>query len=130
MFSTPLSDLAQETLPKLSVIVGLAEGVYCIRHNGYSGAHVQGRVLVVDDNVMVRESYTELLRGRGYEVEQAGDGEQALAVMRSKQMDLAIVDVMMPSMGGLELRQRLDESSPKVATILVTGQPARVEELV
>jgi CheY-like chemotaxis protein len=90
----------------------------------------QGRILVVDDNAMVRESYTELLRQRGYAVEQASDGERALDVIGSKAIDLAIVDVMMPNMGGLELRQRLMDHRPHVATILVTGQPDRVEGLV
>ncbi len=89
-----------------------------------------GRILVVDDNVMVRESFTELLRGRGYAVEQAGDGEEALELMRTQPVDLAIIDVMMPTMGGLEFRQYLSDTTPSVATILVTGQPARVEELV
>lgn len=88
-----------------------------------------GRILVVDDNAMVRESYTELLRHRGYEVVQAGDGEQALDLLRAGAIDLAIVDVMMPVMGGLEFRQRLQDVAPKVATILVTGQPDRFEDL-
>jgi CheY-like chemotaxis protein len=78
---------------------------------------------------MVRESYTELLRHRGYDVVQAGDGEQALDVLRGGTVDLAIVDVMMPVMGGLEFRQRLQDVAPKVATILVTGQPDRLEDL-
>ena len=86
-------------------------------------------ILVVDDNAMVRESYTELLRLRGYDVEQAVDGEEALTVMGSKSIDLAIVDVMMPNMGGLELRQHLREHRPGVATILGTGEPDRFESL-
>lgn len=89
-----------------------------------------GRILVVDDNVMVRESYTELLRHRGYDVLQAGDGEEALDVVRSDAIDLAIIDVMMPTMGGLELRQVLQDTAPCIETILVTGQPDRVEDLV
>ena len=89
-----------------------------------------GRILVVDDNVMVRESYTELLRHRGYDVMQAGDGEEALQVIRQSAIDLAIIDVMMPTMGGLELRQVLQDKAPGIATILVTGQPDKVEDLV
>lgn len=79
---------------------------------------------------MVRESYTELLRHRGYDVLQAGDGEEALDVIRSSPVDLAIIDVMMPTMGGLELRQVLQDTAPGIATILVTGQPDKVETLV
>ena len=79
---------------------------------------------------MVRESYTELLRHRGYDVMQAGDGEEALQVIRSSSIDIAIIDVMMPVMGGLELRQILQDKAPGIATILVTGQPDKVEDLV
>ena len=85
-----------------------------------------GCILVVDDNVLVRESFTELLRHRGYSVLQAGDGEQALAVVRQNAIDLAIIDVMMPTMGGLEFRQRLADEAPKMETILVTGQPDQI----
>lgn len=88
-----------------------------------------GRILVVDDNSMVRESYTELLRHRGYEVVSASDGAEALDVLKGESVDLAIVDVMMPVMGGLELRQRLRAMAPVVETILVTGQPDRLEDL-
>lgn len=72
---------------------------------------MQGRILIVDDSLMVRESYTELLRGRGYTVEQASDGEEALELIRTQSVDLAIVDVMMPTKGGIKFRQRLNESS-------------------
>jgi CheY-like chemotaxis protein len=88
-----------------------------------------GRILVVDDNTMVRESYTEVLRQRGYFVEQANDGEHALDVLSQTPIDLAIIDVMMPNMGGLELRQRLMRDRPEVPTILVTGQSDCVESL-
>ncbi len=94
-----------------------------------TGVTMLGRILVVDDNIMVRESYTELLRHRGYEVVQAGDGAQALDVLRDEAVDLAIVDVMMPVMDGLELRQHLNAMEPTITTILVTGQPDRLESL-
>lgn len=90
---------------------------------------IMGHILVVDDNVMVREAYTELLKHRGYDVVQAGHGEEALDVIRDVIVDLAIVDVMMPVMGGLEFRQRLQDLAPEIETILVTGQPDRLEDL-
>jgi CheY-like chemotaxis protein len=111
------------------------QSVYLLPEGNHPGFYrsrgdMPGRILVVDDNALVRESFTELLRHRGYEVEQAADGEAALEVIRVKAIDLAIVDVMMPTMGGLELRQRLQATAPMVETILVTGQPDRVEGLV
>lgn len=61
---------------------------------------------------------------------QAGDGEEALQVVKSSSIDLAIIDVMMPVMGGLELRQILQDKAPGIATILVTGQGDKFEDLV
>jgi two-component system, OmpR family, response regulator len=88
------------------------------------------RVLVVDDNTMVRESFVELLSRRGYGVAEAEDGERAIGVIRRSPYQLAIVDVMMPTMGGLEFRQELKTIAPKTKVIFVTGQPDRFEQLV
>ena len=89
-----------------------------------------GRVLVVEDNAMVRESFVELLGQRGYELVEATDGEQALTIMRRRPCALAIVDVMMPTMGGLEFRQELQAIAPSVKILFVTGQPDKFEQLV
>jgi CheY-like chemotaxis protein len=88
------------------------------------------RVLVVEDNAMVRESYVHLLQQRGYEVVEAKDGEQALSRLRQSPCAVAIVDVMMPTMGGLELRQKLLARAPDLHIILVTGQPEKLDILV
>lgn len=88
------------------------------------------RILVVEDNAMVRESYVHLLQQRGYDVIEATDGEEALVRLRQAACDVAIIDVMMPTMGGLELRQELSGRAPQLHTILVTGQPEKLEILV
>ncbi|MSO97639.1 MAG: response regulator [Rhodospirillaceae bacterium] len=79
---------------------------------------------------MVRESFVELLGQRGYELVEATDGEQALTIMRRRPCALAIVDVMMPTMGGLEFRQELQAIAPSVKILFVTGQPDKFEQLV
>ncbi|MDX2145164.1 MAG: response regulator [Rhodospirillaceae bacterium] len=89
-----------------------------------------GRVLVIEDNVLVRESFVELLSQRGYEVVEATDGEDALGKLRKKSCDVAVVDVMMPTMGGLEFREEAKTAAPGVNIIFVTGQPDRFEQLV
>lgn len=88
------------------------------------------RILVVEDNALVRESFVHLLLQRGYDVTEAGDGEQALARIKGAPCDVAIIDVMMPTMGGLELRQYLTDRAPDMHVILVTGQPEKLEGLV
>jgi CheY-like chemotaxis protein len=87
------------------------------------------RILVVEDNAMVRESFVHLLEQRGYDVVEATDGEQALVRLKHVRCDVAIIDVMMPTMGGLELRQELNERLPHLRTIMVTGQPEKLEVL-
>jgi CheY-like chemotaxis protein len=88
------------------------------------------RILVVEDNPLVRESFVELLGKRGYDVVEAADGEQAISAARRKACSLAVVDVMMPTMGGLEFRQELLTVAPEAKVIFVTGQPDKFEQLV
>jgi two-component system cell cycle sensor histidine kinase/response regulator CckA len=91
---------------------------------------VLGRILVVDDNALVRLAYAEVLTQRGYTVIEANDGEEALRIMPEGGFDVAIIDVRMPVMGGLELRQRLKSIAPQMGTILVSGHPEWAAELV
>ena len=71
-----------------------------------------------------------MLQRRGYTVVEAADGEVALDLLEKEKIDLAIVDIMMPGMGGLELRQAIEVLDQLIPTILVTGQPELVAGLV
>jgi CheY-like chemotaxis protein len=88
------------------------------------------RILVVEDNAMVRDSFVELLTKRGYAVTDAEDGERGIHLARRSGCDLAIIDVMMPTMGGLEFRQELLRVAPQTMVLFVTGQPDKFEQLV
>jgi len=81
-------------------------------------------ILIADDNEANREILTRLLEARGYDIEVACDGEQALTSARAKLPDLLLLDVMMPKMDGLEVCQRLkaDKSLPFMPIILVTAR--------
>ncbi len=89
-----------------------------------------GTVLIADDNTMVRDSLSYVLRERGYAVLEAEDGEKALDIIAQSDVNLAVIDIMMPSVGGLELRQVLTEHDSTLPIILVTGQPEIVGGLV
>lgn len=72
------------------------------------------RILVVDDRATDREFLETLLGYAGHQVFAAGDGEEALRVARTQEPDLAIVDIVMPTMDGLEFVNRL-RSDPKLS---------------
>jgi len=65
------------------------------------------KILIVDDDPHIRELVTVFLKREGFDVQEAGDGVQALSTLDSVKIDLAIIDVMMPNMDGWELCQEL-----------------------
>jgi CheY-like chemotaxis protein len=80
-----------------------------------------GRILVIDDNAEARELLKDILTDRGYQILEAGDGEQALAVMSSAQVHMAIVDLDMPKMNGIEFSKRAKAARPDLPIIMVTA---------
>ena len=86
--------------------------------------HNPPRILIVDDNETNRDILVMRLGPQGYELLQACDGEEALAVAREKLPDLILLDVMMPKLDGFEVCRRLkaDTDLPFMAIILVTAK--------
>lgn len=82
------------------------------------------RVLVVDDDKSVREVVASYLRAYDHEPIEAGDGEQAVELMREDCADLVVLDLMLPGMGGLDVARHLRRTS-EVPIIMLTalGQP-------
>ncbi len=82
------------------------------------------RVLVVDDSLVAGELQKNILLTAGYESEIAGDGVEALEVLRRKDWDLVIADVDMPRMTGFELTEhiRADEQFRDIPVIIVTSR--------
>lgn len=81
------------------------------------------RVLVTDDDAMVRTIISAVLRQQGYVVVEAQDGEEALAwwTCVAGGFDLVLLDLHMPRLGGIEVMQRLRVLSPAVKVILLSG---------
>jgi CheY-like chemotaxis protein len=79
-------------------------------------------VLVVDDDVMVRDVIRRGLERSGLEVIEAAEGAEALEKARQTAVDVLIVDVMMPRKGGIETLMELRRSQPRLKTIMVTGK--------
>jgi DNA-binding NtrC family response regulator len=79
------------------------------------------RLLIVDDELHVRESLSHWFTEDGYEVEAAGSGSEALGLLGRHRFDVIVSDIKMPKMDGLELQRRIHEKDPDVAIILVTA---------
>ena len=84
-----------------------------------------GRVLLVEDEVEVRQFAVRALKRQGYQVLEAGDGIEALAVMEANQgtVDIVISDVVMPEMDGPALFKELRRRNPSIKVIFVSGYP-------
>jgi DNA-binding NtrC family response regulator len=79
------------------------------------------RLLVVDDELVVRESLGEWLREEGYEVGTATEAGEALTKLAEKRWDLALVDIKMPGTDGIELQRRMRVIDPEMIVIIMTG---------
>lgn len=80
-------------------------------------------VLVVDDEVSVRDALVEILRSHGFNASSATDGEGAADMVRHGQFEAALVDLVMPGLSGMDTLRRLKELSPDLEVIILTGQP-------
>jgi CheY-like chemotaxis protein len=81
------------------------------------------KILIVEDEVIIRKNFSHVLRAEGYEVEEATSGIQALELLEYQQFDLVITDVIMPRLGGLELAARVHARAPQTPIILLTAYP-------
>jgi len=79
------------------------------------------RILIVDDEALIRKSLTRVLAGRGFESVTAGDAREALALLERDEVDVALVDVKLPGMDGIELLGRIKANWPQVDVIIITG---------
>jgi putative two-component system response regulator len=84
-------------------------------------ASAMGRVLVVDDEPLMRISVSRILESAGYEVASAPDADEALARFREKTTDIVVTDMNMPGRSGLELIDLLKKLQPDVATMMLTA---------
>jgi DNA-binding response OmpR family regulator len=89
------------------------------------------RILVAEDETNIREFVTINLRQRGYEVEQAGNGLEAWEIYQQHNgnFDLALLDIMMPELNGLDLAHRIRERSDRVGIIFLTALGQEMDKI-
>ena len=81
----------------------------------------QVHILVVDDERNIRKNLAMVLETAGYIVDATGDGDKALAKVKEQHYDIALVDIQMPNMGGLELLRYIRGLRPKMAVVMLTA---------
>lgn len=70
------------------------------------------RVLVVEDDLFLRELYADILSAEGFKVESAADGEEALRKMKVGGYNLVLLDIIMPKMDGLSVMKQMQNAPP------------------
>src|SRR5919198_6368668 len=85
------------------------------------GAHRRLRVLFVDDETSLREFMHSELPRLGHEVTVCPDGRTALKVLEKSTFDMAILDLRMPGMSGIEVLEHLKKVSPDTEAVVMTG---------
>jgi len=79
------------------------------------------KILIVDDESIVRESLSDWLDGAGYDVEVADSGEAALPIIKKKQPKIMVADLVMPGMTGIELMNEAKKIIPTLSTVIITA---------
>jgi DNA-binding NtrC family response regulator len=81
----------------------------------------QANLLIVDDELEIRELLKEFLQLKGYAVLTAANGVEALACLKDQKLDLALIDMWMPGMHGLEILRSIRAIDPSIGVIMMTG---------
>jgi len=81
----------------------------------------RGSILIVDDELAMREACREALGSEGYALAEASSGGGALGLLARKAFDLVILDLKMPQTDGMQVLRSLQRESPGTATVVITG---------
>src|SRR5579872_1132509 len=81
----------------------------------------KGRILIVDDELVVRDSLGKWFTSEGFTAKPVGGAREALEVIQQQEFDIALIDIKMPGMDGMELQARLREADPELTVVIMTG---------
>lgn len=88
------------------------------------------RILIADDDPLLRALLVHRLSADGYDVQTAEDGGQALAAIREQQPDLIVLDALMPVMDGFELLRRIQAGGISDAPVIMLSALKREQDIV
>ena len=81
----------------------------------------QRRILLVDDEANVRTVFSDILKKESYLVKEAKDGPEAIKAIDEETFDLALVDLRMPNMDGIEVLENIKKRKPEIPVIVYTA---------
>ena len=81
----------------------------------------EGRILVVDDDHLIRESLAEMFRLDGHEVATARGGHEALTLLAAHTYDIVFTDINMPEVTGFDILREVNLKCPETQVVLITG---------
>lgn len=84
----------------------------------------QARIIIVDDDENIRKTMKAILEDEGYIVDLATNGKEAIEMTQEKTYNIAILDIRLPDMEGVELLKLIKYNVPKTRKIMVTGYPS------
>jgi CheY-like chemotaxis protein len=82
------------------------------------------KILLVDDNAVVRDMLVDLVGSLGYVADAASGGAEALALFDRNRYDIVLTDLLMPGMSGWEVLAGVRQRNPRMPVIIITGTPA------
>jgi len=86
-----------------------------------SAVRTKGRILIVDDEHVVRDSLGKWFTSEGYTARPTAGAREALEEIQHAEYDIALIDIKMPGMDGMELQARLKEADPALSVIIMPG---------
>jgi two-component system, NtrC family, response regulator HydG len=84
----------------------------------------QSRILIIDDQESIRKSLKLALEREGYLVDTAENGREAIRKSKGRLYNLALIDLHLPDMDGIELLTKMRETVPKTVKVIITGYPS------
>jgi DNA-binding NtrC family response regulator len=79
------------------------------------------RILIVDDEQIIRESLSFVLKKEGYEVDEASNGIEAIEMQEAKPYDLVVTDIEMPGLRGIDLLDKISKRTPETLVVVITA---------
>ncbi len=85
-------------------------------------------ILIVDDIDYVRKNISTALENEGYDILEASNGDEAMKIIRESDIDLLIIDVLMPKKNGMETLLEHKDELARLKKIIITGEHAKTRE--